>query len=175
MVDFNRSCQSALDLNFTSDTSKNKEFGIGAVFGTKWIFGQWETGYIEKYDLSIEYLELFGLVAAILTWGNSHQLCNTKVILYCDNSAVMEMVNNLTSKCKNCMYLLRLLALNNLVNNRTIYVRYISSKNNFLSDALSRLQFKHFWSLALANINKSPDKITPLLWPPSKIWQVFNS
>ena len=99
--------------------------------------------FIETKDPSIEYLELYGLTAALLTWGEF--IHDIRVLVFCDNQAVVSMVNNLTSSCKNCMFLLRLITLNNLVNNRRVFVQYIRSSDNELPDALSRLQFSRFW------------------------------
>ena len=89
-----------------SDASKNVSLGFGATFQDKWLFGQWEPGYIQQNNPSIEYLELYALIAAILTWGEERALVNARIIIFCDNTAVVEMVNSLTVKCRNCMYLL---------------------------------------------------------------------
>ena len=45
-------------LNFTSDASANPILGFGATFNTKWIFAQWEPGYIDEAakEPSIAYL-----------------------------------------------------------------------------------------------------------------------
>ena len=96
-------------LNFYSDASANADLGYGVIFNSLWTFNQWEPRYIREFNPSIEYLELFALTAGILTWG--HMLKNTRIAVYCDNSAVVDMVNQTTSSCKNCMYLIRLLVL----------------------------------------------------------------
>ena len=171
MVDLNR-FSSSVDLQFTTDASVNPKFGIGAIFGHRWLFTQWEPGFIKKYKPSIKYLELYGVIAAILSWLN--ELKNIRMLLHCDNSAVVGMLNSLASSCKNCMYLLRLLTLNNLVHNRRVFTLHISSEDNFLSDSLSRLQFKRFWKLAPKGMNRQPSIISPLIWPVSKIWQEFK-
>ena len=69
------------------------------------------------------------------------------------------------------MYLLRMLMLNNLLYNRVIKVKYISSKENDLADSLSRLDFKRFWRLAQVMTNEQPTPLSSQLWPMSKIWQ----
>ena len=117
---------------------------------------------------NIEYLELFALAAAVLTWGPL--IKNKRVTIFCDNMAVVNMINNITSSCKNCLFLLRLLVLNNLVNNRRIYARHVRTEKNELADALSHLQFNRFWRLALSSMNKFPDNVSDLIWPASKIW-----
>ena len=124
--------------------------------------------FIEQCKPSIEYLELFAFTTALLTWGDKLQ--NTKILIHCDNSSVVSMLNNISSSCKNCMYLLRLVVFNNLVNNRRIIARHVHSENNGPSDALSRLQFKRFWRLMPWNTDCYPTAVSPLLWPVTKIW-----
>ena len=70
------------------------------VFNKHWLFTRWEPGYIEDYEPSIEYLELYGLVAAMFTWG--HWIKNNRVIVFCDNASVVSMINNTASTCGNC-------------------------------------------------------------------------
>ena len=168
MVDLSSSI-TAEQLFFYSDASAAKTKGIGAVFNKHWLFARWEPGYIEKYQPSIEYLELYGLVAAMLTWD--HLIRNNRVIVHCDNSSVVSMINNTSSTCGNCMYLIRLLTLNYLVNNRRVFAKRLRSEANYLSDALSRMQIDRFWRLAPPRMNPQLSKISPLVWPASRIWQ----
>ena len=155
MIDLKKTV-TAQQICFYSDTSACKTKGVGAVFNKHWLFAQWEPGYIDKNSPSIEYLELYGLVAAMITWG--HYITNSRVIVYCDNESVVSMVNNMVSSCGNCMYLIKLLALNNLIYNRGLFVQHLRSEENFLSDALSRLQFNQFWHLAPRHMDKTPTK-----------------
>ena len=67
-VDFSKSI-SARKLNFASDASRNPHLGFGCLFGSHWTYSQWESGYIKKFKPSIEYLELYALVAGILIWA----------------------------------------------------------------------------------------------------------
>ena len=143
----------------------------GAVFEHRWIFGQWESNYIKQKpnSPSIEYLEHYALTAAVLTWQKL--LINKRITIFCDNMGVVGMINSSSSSCKNCMYLLRMLTLNNLIHNRRIFAKYVQSQDNELSDSLSRLQFSHFWKLAGNKMNKCPSEIAEAIYPPSKIWQ----
>ena len=93
---------------------RQKTLGFGCILNDRWIFGQWEDQYIERFKPSIEYLELFASVAGVLTWQSSAELVNTRVVVFCDNQATVVMINNLSSSCKNCMVLLRKLVLNGL-------------------------------------------------------------
>ena len=157
------------DIGFYSDLSKNAELGFGCYFRGQWLFGQWELNFIKSEDPSIAYLELFALCAGILAWGK--QLKNQDVLLHCDNQSVVQMVNGMASRCRNCMYLLRLLALDNLMNNRRIHVVYIASKDNYLADYLSRLMIKRFWQVAPQGTKILQDAVPGEIWPLSKIWQ----
>ena len=140
MVDLVKQTFTAEHLNFYSDASTNVKFGIRAIFENKWLFAQWEDNFIKEKDPSIEYLELVGVVGAMLTRG--HLIRNRRVIVNCDNISVVCMINSMTSSCKNCMYLLHLLTLNNMIFNRRTFARHVSGIHNELSDSLSRMDFK---------------------------------
>ena len=127
--------ETSVILPFYSDAAKKDTLGFGVYYNKQWTYGAWEPGYIENIDPSIEYLELFALCVGIFTW--QEQLRDCRIIIYCDNQAVVSMVNNTTSSCKNCMVLLRLLVLNGLIYNRRVLVCYIKLKENFLADSLS--------------------------------------
>ena len=167
MVDVNQTFL-AKDLFFYSDASAAKTLGMGAVYNKHWLYKQWETDFIKLCKPSIEYLELYALTAGLLTWG--HLLTNQHILVYCDNSAVVSMINNTTSSCKNCMYLLRLIVLNNLIYNRRVFAQHVKTQDNFLADSMSHLQFKRFWNLAPAGMDRNPSKISPLIWLLTKIW-----
>ena len=131
----------------------------------------WGEDFIDKFNPSIEYLELFALVAGVLTWESEEVLVNTRITIFCDNMGIVGMINKMTSNCK---ILLRILTLNNLRFNRRITARYVDTKSNFLADALSRNQIKRFKMLG-PEMNDSPDKITESMWPISKVWEKYNS
>ena len=124
-VDFDSTIE-PIDVGFFSDSSKNENLGFGCFFNKQWIFGQWETGLIKRNDPCIAYLELFALCTGVLTWRK--KLSNQSILIHCDNIAVMHMVNKMISACKNCMYLLRILMLDNLLCHRKISVVYIETK-----------------------------------------------
>ena len=153
---------------FYTDASRNSVLGYGCFFDGRWTFGTWELGYIEKFCPSIEYLELYAVYVGIWTWQDL--LKNTVITIFCDNTAVRDMINSTSSKCKHCMVLIRKLVMNNLLYNRKVYVEYISSNDNVLADSLSRGNFKEFWKNAPANTRKYPDAIPTEIWPPSKLW-----
>ena len=156
------------DISFYSDASASENLGFGCVYDKSWFRGVWEPGFIKDYEPSIAYLELYALYVGILTW--EHRLTNTRITVFCDNMSVVHMINNLSAKCVNCMYLLHILVLNCLQFNRRVNAKYISTKNNCLSDALSRGQMDRFRRLG-PQMNWFPDQIKEDIWPVTKIWQ----
>ena len=154
-------------LDMYSDASRNFNLGFGAYCDPEWMWGQWDFDFCTQVQPSIEYLELFGVTATVLEWLKLFP--NRRIILFCDNEAVVSMINNSTSSCKNCMILLRMIILESLVYNSRVYARYVRSKDNGKADALSRLQFKRFRSLA-DGMNEKPTSVPTALWPFSKIW-----
>ena len=84
--------------------------------------------------------------------------------------AVVHMINEMTSSCKQCMYLLQLLVLNGLQRKRWLSAKFISTKDNFLSDALSRGQMSHFRRLG-QDMNNKGDSVCEAIWPIEKVWQ----
>ena len=128
-----------------SDTAKSPKLGFGGICGDSWMYSQWPNGFIKSQDPSIGYLELFTLVMTVINW--IHRFANKRVILFCDNQSVIQMVNNTTSSCPNCMVLIRMLVLKSLTENVRIFARYIRSKDNVASDLLSRLKISEFKQL----------------------------
>ena len=70
MIDFEENTRTAKQLTFHSDMSANASLSFGAIFNRKLLFSQWEPNFIKDKDPSIEYLELVGVVTAVLTWGH---------------------------------------------------------------------------------------------------------
>ena len=112
MMDFLSTSVTSEKICFYSDASGSEILGYGALLGKNWINGNWEEGFVKTAKPSIEYLELFALVAGIMTWESKLRDC--RIIVFCDNQSVVHMVNGMTSSCKNCMLLIRLLILNGL-------------------------------------------------------------
>ena len=169
MTDFKN--ESSVDIQFFSDASASEKTGsFGAILGNLWLRGDLNTSFLKTCRPSIEYLQLFTLCAGIFAWECDDRLNNKKVCLHCDNQAVVHIVNSMTSGCKNCMILLRLLVLSNLKFNRKIYAQYITSKANFLTDALLHNQMNRFWRLATVGMHKIASPIPHTIWPVERIW-----
>ena len=93
-----------------------------------------------------------------------------RIVVFCDNQAVVGMVNSLTSSCPNCLHLIRVLVLHGLRFNRRVFAKYVTSKNNFLADALSCLDLSCFRRLG-PHMNTFPDGVSMEIWPVNKVWQ----
>ena len=169
MVDLSLT-RTAWEIMFTTDASANPLLGVGAYCLGHWFSVQWEPRYIQDCRPSIEYLELYGVAAALVVWG--HLLTNQRLVLFCDNTTVVAMINNTASSCANCMDLLRIIMLDNLLNNHRIFAKYISTRDNFLSDSLSWLQMNRFWVAAPEGTDRFPTKISDKVWPASKVWKL---
>ena len=173
MVDILGQLNTSVDIEFSSDASANPKLGFDCVLRNKWISGSWDTELMSMKKPSIEYLELFALCMGVLTWQDDPELTNCRIAVFCDNMDVVHIINNMTSGCPHCMVLVRILALNNLKFNRRLSARFISTKNNYLSDALSRGQLTRFRRLG-AHMNEYPDTLTELIWLMQKVWQDFE-
>ena len=167
-TDFDNSTPTEI-LTFTSDASGNLKLGFATYYDKRWVCHQWEPGYIETHNPSIKYLELYALCIGIFAWDE--ELTNGTYVIWCENKSTHDIVNRGASKCKNCMFLLRLLTLNNLIWNCRLAVRYIDTKSNYLSDSLSRLDYDLFFDSAPEDVEHSPSELPTDLWPASKLWQ----
>ena len=158
---------SATEIGFYTDSSAAVQLGCGGVMKTHWFFGQWEKDYVSKLKPSIEYLELLAVCIGAFIWSETME--NKRILIHCDNMAVVSMINKTTSSCQHCMHLIRLLVLRSLQFNFRIFAVYVKTGDNGLADSLSRLQFERFRKLA-PNMDKFPEKLPWELWPPSKLW-----
>ena len=158
--------------DFATDASKSATGGCRGVCGTDWYIMEWDQVFLNRYNPSINYLELFALTVGILSWADRFE--NQNVTFFCDNQSVMYMVNNGTSKCSKCLVLLRLITLFCMRRNICIHIEYIDTQSNFYADALSRLQYKRFWTLARKHGRKfksKPTKIPDCLQDMEALWK----
>ena len=126
---------------------------------------------MDKYEPSIEYLELYAVTVAIMKWLKLFN--NKRICLHCDNQSAVHMINNNSSSCKNCMVLLRLIVLEAMVQNVRITALHVGTKENGKADSLSRLDLARFWRISGYTMNRSPSEIPEDIWPISKIWWYY--
>ena len=82
----------------------------------------------------------------MVLWG--HLLQGKRIVLRCDNEAVVAIINKQSSKCPQIMRLLRFLVLQCLKNSVVFLARHVAGRNNDVADALSRFQMQKFWKIA---------------------------
>ena len=114
MVDLFGVPTTSTQIQFYSNASASKNLGFGALLNTRWIQGFLGCEFIQQKQPSIEYLELYALVTGIITWQQQPELVNCRITVFCDNKVVVDMINSMSSSCKHCMKLLRLVTLNGL-------------------------------------------------------------
>ena len=127
------------DVHLFTDSAAGQGMGFGIYFAGKWAYAPWPMSW---FDLGITdditVLELFPLLVALTIWGE--ELRNKKICFRCDNEAVVQIVNTMTSKSVRVMVLLRAFTLLCLKLNVVVRSSHVSGVSNVLADSLSRLQ-----------------------------------
>ena len=157
----------ATEISMFSDASRNRRLGFGSICQDSWTYLQWDEVFMIKNDPSIEYVELFAVLVSVKNWLDRFR--NQRIVLFCDNQAVVSMINNNTSSCPNCLALIRILVLHSMIVNTRVFATYISSRANKSADLLSRLRIQKFKSLN-PNVDENMTPIPTELWPMDKIW-----
>ena len=156
------------ELNFYTDASG--KIGMGEICNLSWMYQIWNHCFLRSCNPSIEYLELYALVAEVLQWVSRFQ--NRRIIIFCDNKSVQDMVNQSSSSCRNCMVLIRLLVLAELKHNVRIFIKYVKSSENYWADMLSRAKLAQFKREGLEEgifeLDRTP--VPSEIWPVEKIW-----
>ena len=155
-------------LNFYTDSTRNFELGFGGVCDDEWFIGKWDS-FAKLVKPSIEYLELYAVTVGVVIWIQKFR--NKRIVLFCDNQSVVDMINSSSSSCRKCMVLIRIIVLNRLLHNVRIYARHIRGVLNGRSDALSRKNMSKFWKLSKnMTVQRDPREIPEELWPIGEIW-----
>ena len=161
----------AEDISMFSDASANSQLGCGGISESDYYITQWNETFINTNKPSINYLELYAVTVAVRLW--IHKFQNRNIFLFCDNMSVVQIINNNSSKCKNCMVLIRIIVLQGLLHNVSINAKHVPGVSNCYSDYLSRLQYNKFRKLAREEkkyFKGRPSQIPEDLWPMDKLW-----
>lgn len=169
-LDFNKTLIAEQLLFFTDASST---IGCGGYFkppqGRGEFFKELWPAWIKDSDqVSINFLEMYALVAGSLLWMKKFQ--NKRVKIYCDNQSVVHMLNKNSSSCRQCMILIRILVLASMEYNCRIFGKWISTHENLLADSLSRNDMGKFWRLAPKNTKQEKEPLPHCLWPIPKTW-----
>ena len=170
-------CRPFLDFNDTvtadeilmySDASRNFKLGAGGYCGGSWFVLKWDEYFMDRNNPSIAYLELYAVTICIVNW--IHRFSNRRVILFCDNMSVVYMLNKNTSSCPKCLVLIRLIVLQSMIFNVRVFAKHVTSKQNLISDLLSRNKMQRFMEVTEGKFDKFPTPIPVCLWPMNNIW-----
>ena len=146
-------------LELFSDGAGSK--GYGAIFGKHWFFGAWPDAWIK---LNITFLEFLPIVIALHIWGPL--MADRCIIFRTDNEALVDIINQQTSKHKLVMTLVRDLLLTSLQYNIVFRAKHIEGVQNALADHLSRFQVDKFLEL-YPGVNAQPTSVPESLVPES--------
>ena len=89
-------------INLFTDASGT--LGYGAYFNGAWFCGDW-LPHQKSPMWSIQWQELFGIVAAACTWG--HLLQGQRITVHCDNMAIVQAWSNQSARHPGILHLLR--------------------------------------------------------------------
>jgi hypothetical protein len=129
-------------------------YGIGAVFGRKWFCCLLPES---SQLLDISWKELFAVVIACKTWGE--YLTGKRLRLYCDNIAVVAVVNSGSSRSESLMSLVRELYHVAVTYNFDIRLEHVPGINNTAADLLSRLQLGQFHAMFANEYDLDPSPV----------------
>ena len=87
-------------------------------------------------DFNIVHLEMLNLLVAIRIWGD--QWSSQKVVLYCDNQAVVSVLNNGKTHDLTLAAIVRNIKMQAAIKNISLYVVHMLDKNNVIADLPSR-------------------------------------
>ena len=158
------------EIEMYSDASGR--IGMGAICGESWMQQQWPQVFIEECQPSIEYFKLYAVTAAVLAW--IHRFKNSRIVLFCDNRSVVDMINVTSTSCKNCMVLIRIIVLKGLMENVRIFAKHVEGSKNVLADSLSRNKrqtFYHHCSKLGKKVEPVGTSVPVAIWPIEKIWK----
>ena len=123
----------------TSDASGT--WGCGAWYGTSWFQYPWSG---RAQHLSIAVKELFPIVIAAAVWG--HRWKGLSITSYCDNTAVVAVLNSRSCRDKHLMHLLRCLFFYEAYWQFNIRCHHVAGRCNDKADDLSRNDLPAFLS-----------------------------
>ena len=119
------------------------QLGYGCYWRGHWLSGLWSKHQL-KHD--IQWKELFAILIAANAWGS--QWGRKRLLVHCDNHAVVDIWHRGTSKQAALMHLVRALFFTAATYNFTLLLQHIQGVDNSIADALSRSQFHRFRGLA---------------------------
>ena len=146
----------AADLEIFTDASGTQ--GWGAYYAGRWMQGRWTT---DQLAMTIEWKELYAVLMACSTWGSLWP--KLRIMLHCDNEAVVACLKSGTSRAPLVMSLLRELFFICSSSNFHLSASHIAGKSNCIADSLSRFDMQAFRRAAPRAREHSDNPVYPQL------------
>ena len=120
--------------NITVTTDASGSWGCGAFWleAHQWIQCSWQGAWRE---VPIHTKELLPIVLAVATWGP--QWRNSRILIKCDNMAVVNIISRSTSRDHLVMHLLRTLHFISAFYGVQLIAQHIAGSDNTIADAIS--------------------------------------
>ena len=147
---------SSPDVEMWSDASGS--WGCGAVWGSRWLQLRWDTLPIASAAIAAK--EFFPIIVAAVVWGRFWR--GSTVCCYCDNVAVVEVLNRQAAKEELLCHQLRSLFFISAKFDFDIVARHTPGVDNVAADALSRNMMSTF-RLQVPSAALMPEPIPPSL------------
>ena len=157
------------EMNWYTDAAKNSKLGFGGYCNQSYMYGIWGE-FIDIHDPSIEFLELYAVTIGVKLWLKNYP--NRRITLFCDNDSAVRMINRQSSRCRNCMKLIRVITRESLIHNSRVYAKHVKGVDNGISDSLSRMNFKKFRELTEKKgmTDMKLEDLPEEIFPPNKVW-----
>ena len=152
----------APDITFSSDDSGT--WGCGASWGKAWLQLEWSKEWSER---SIAAKELVPIVLACAVWGKQWQ--GKRVLIWCDNLAMVQIIRGLASRDPLLMHLLRLLYFFMAAHSIQLTANHIPGVHNTIADSLSR-NFMQVFRQLLPAAHPTATEVPDTYWIDHKIW-----
>lgn len=110
--------------------------GMGAVLKEECIRASIPRAFRDRSDWSISHYEFLALIVAVQVW--SEWVKGRRFLAYCDNQAVVAVVNTGKARDAELQKLLRWLCYLLTINDSLIRLKYVETANNVKGDLLSR-------------------------------------
>ena len=131
-------CWCRLDSILSSDSCL---VGCGVWFQGWFLHAPFPHFILDQKNAHINELECLAIIVAIKMWGKT--LSNRNLLMYCDNQVTVETVNHGQAKNVFAQACLRELIWLSASHNLWIKLCYVESKQNSISDCLSRWNVDH--------------------------------
>jgi len=130
-------------------------WGCGAIWKTSWFQLKWNE-ITEAFHIAVK--ELIPIIIATVIWGSEWK--GSIVTAYCDNAAVVSVLNTRYSKEENLMQMVRTLFFIEARYQFKLKALHIPGKHNYLADYLSRNQMSTFHTMH-PTANNIPSTVSP--------------